>query len=255
MGGRVEGKRTLIVGGGGGIGGATARRFHAEGASVAIVDVDAEAGARMAEVLREGPGNGKVLTLATDIGEPGAAREAVDQAAAELGGLDVTVHSAAARESTATVEELAVEEWHEVVRVNLTSMFYLCKYALPHLRADGGGVIVNIASQFGSVATAGRPAYHATKGAVIQLTRALAVENAANGIRAVSISPGAIETNRLLARHKTFERVRERLVPGHPIGRLGLPEEIANAVLFAASDEAAFMTGSDLLVDGGYTAV
>lgn len=255
MGGRVEGKKALIVGGGGGIGGATARRFHAEGASVAIVDVDPEAGARMAEELRDGPGSGSVLALATDIGHAGAAKEAVDRAAAELGGLDVTVHSAAARESTATVEELAVEEWHEVVRVNLTSMFYLCKYALPHLRAGGGGVIVNIASQFGSVATTGRPAYHATKGAVIQLTRALAVENAADGIRAVSISPGAIETNRLLARHKTFERVRERLVPGHPIGRLGQPEEIASAILFAASHEAAFMTGSDLLVDGGYTAV
>lgn len=255
MGGRVEGKKALIVGGGGGIGGATARRFHAEGASVAIVDVDPEAGARMAEELRDGPGSGSVLALATDIGHAGAAKEAVDRAAAELGGLDVTVHSAAARESTATVEELAVEEWHEVVRVNLTSMFYLCKYALPHLRAGGGGVIVNIASQFGSVATTGRPAYHATKGAVIQLTRALAVENAADGIRAVSISPGAIETNRLLARHKTFERVRERLVPGHPIGRLGQPEEIASAILFTASDEAAFMTGSDLLVDGGYTAV
>ena len=255
MGGRVEGKKALIVGGGGGIGGATARRFHAEGASVAIVDVDPEAGARMAEELRDGPGSGSVLALATDIGHAEAAKEAVDRAAAELGGLDVTVHSAAARESTATVEELAVEEWHEVVRVNLTSMFYLCKYALPHLRAAGGGVIVNIASQFGSVATSGRPAYHATKGAVIQLTRALAVENAADGIRAVSVSPGAIETNRLLARHKTFERVRERLVPGHPIGRLGQPEEIASAILFAASDEAAFMTGSDLLVDGGYTAV
>ncbi len=242
----------MIVGGGGGIGGAAARRFHAEGASVAIVDADAEAAERTAAELR---GGRTVRVLAADIGHPDAARTAVDGAAAALGGLDVAVHSAAAREPTATVEDMAVEDWQEVVRVNLTSMFYLCKYAIPHLRSAGGGVIVNVASQFGSVATSGRPAYHATKGGVIQLTRAVAVENAGDNIRAVSVSPGAVETGRLLARHETFDKVRERLVPRHPIGRLGRPEEIASAILFAASDETAFMTGSDLLVDGGYTAV
>lgn len=253
MTGRLEGKLALIAGGGGGIGGATARRFHAEGAGVGILDADREAAERTAASLPDG--NGAVFALDADIGDPDAARAAVDRAASELGGLDIVVHSAAAREPTATVEELSIEDWNEAVRVNLTSMFLLCKFALPHLRARGGGVIVNIASQFGSVATAGRPAYHATKGAAIQLTRAIAVENAARNVRAVTVSPGAVETDRLLARHKTFEKVRERLVPNHPIGRLGQPEEIASAVLFAASEEASFMTGSDLIVDGGYTAV
>lgn len=252
MAGRLQGKRAIIVGSGGGIGGATALRFNEEGARVAVVDADGGAAERTADRLR---GGGKVWWHAADIGDPAAASDAVEGAATALGGLDVVVHSAAAREPTATVEELAVEDWNEVVRVNLTSMFYLCKYAIPHLRAAGGGVIVNVASQFGSVATSGRPAYHATKGAAIQLTRAVAVENAADNIRAVSVSPGAVETGRLLARHKTFENVRKRLVPSHPIGRLGQPEEIASAILFAASDEAAFMTGSDMLVDGGYTAV
>ncbi|MFT5487069.1 MAG: NAD(P)-dependent dehydrogenase (short-subunit alcohol dehydrogenase family), partial [Alphaproteobacteria bacterium] len=137
----------------------------------------------------------------------------------------------------------------------LTGIFLLCKHAIPHLRASGGGVIVNIASQLGTAVTSGRPAYHATKAAVIHLTKAIAIENAADNIRAVTVSPGAIETNRLLARYDDMQTVRDLLTPAHPIGRLGLPEDIAGAVLFAASDDAAFMTGTDLIVDGGYTAV
>lgn len=255
MAGKLEGRRALIVGGGGGIGGAIAARFHEEGASIAIVDVSENAAIRKAEELNAAPGGGKVLSLANDIGAPEVAKSTVDTVASAFGGLDITVHSAAAREPTATVEELDIADWNEALRVNLTSMFLLCKYALPHMKAGGRGVIVNIASQLGSVVTPGRPAYHATKGAVIQLTRAIAVENAKENIRAVTISPGAIETDRLLARHNTFEAVRERLAPLHPIGRLGQPEEIAGAALFVASDDASFMTGVDMIVDGGYTAV
>lgn len=256
MAGRLDGRKALIVGGGGGIGGATARRFREEGASVAIVDTDFEAAERMAEELSAAGDDGGVsFPLGVDIGEPEAARRTVDEVADRLGGLDITVHSAATREPTATLEEMKLEHWDEALRVNLSSMFYLCKYAIPHLRAAGGGVIVNIASQLGSVVTPGRPAYHATKGAVIQLTKAIAIENATDNIRAVTISPGAIETQRLLSRNGTMEDARERLVPNHPIGRLGQPEEIANAVLFAASNEASFLTGSDVIVDGGYTAV
>ena len=252
MSGRVKNRRVIIVGSGG-IGGASARRLYEEGAHVGLVDVEQEAVDQTAESLSGG--SGKVFSLALDIGNPEAASEAVDRTSAALGGLDAVVHAAAAREPTATAEEMTIENWNEVLRINLSSVFFLCKFSIPHLRAAGGGAIVTIASQFGSVATVGRPAYHATKGAVIQLSRAVAVENASSNIRAITISPGAIETNRLLARHKTFEKVRERLVPNHPIGRLGQPEEIANAVLFAVSDEASFMTGSDVIIDGGYTAV
>ena len=147
------------------------------------------------------------------------------------------------------------ENWNEALRVNLTSMFLLCKYAIPHLRAAGGGVIINIASQLGSVVTPGRAGYHATKGAVIQLTKAIAIETAKDNIRAVTVSPGAVETNRLLARFHTTDKMRELMVPHHPIGRLAQPEDIAGAALFVASDDAAFMTGADLIIDGGYTAV
>ena len=255
MTGKLEGRRAIIVGGGGGIGGAIAHRFYAEGASVGIVDANAAAAESRAEELRNAPGTGRVFSLGIDIGDPEAAKKAVEDTANALGGLDTTVHSAATREPTATAEDMEIEHWNEALRVNLTSMFLLCKYAIPHLRNAGGGVIINIASQLGSVVTPGRPAYHATKGAVIQLTKAIAIENTQDNIRAVTISPGAIETDRLLARHNSIETIREKLTPGHPIGRLGQPEDIAGAALFVASDDAAFMTGSDLIVDGGYTAV
>jgi NAD(P)-dependent dehydrogenase (short-subunit alcohol dehydrogenase family) len=249
MAGRLQGRRAVVVGGAGGIGSAIVRRFVAEGARVAVVDV--------ADALKAAdlPGAGTAVPLAADVSNPAALKDAVDGAAKAIGGLDTVVHSAAAREPVATVEALSFEDWEDAVRVNLTSAFLLAKYAIPHLRAAGGGAIVVIASQLGSVVTAGRPAYHATKGGLIQLTKAIAVENAKDNIRAVTVSPGAVETGRLTFRGRTMEQVREALVPNHPIGRLGRPEDIANAVLFAASDEASFMTGSDMIVDGGYTAV
>lgn len=255
MTGKLEGRKAIIVGGGGGIGGAIAHRFYAEGASVGIVDVDEAATENRAAELRDAPGDGQVYSATVDIGDPDAAKQAVEDVSAALGGLDISVHSAASRDPTAVTEHTEVENWNEAIRVNLTSMFLLCKYVIPELRASGGGVIINIASQLGSVVTPGRPAYHATKGAVIQLTKAIAIENTQDNIRAVTISPGAIETNRLLARHNTIEAIREKLTPGHPIGRLGKPDDIAGAALFVASDDAAFMTGTDLIVDGGYTAV
>tara|TARA_Y100001934_G_scaffold274873_1_gene368152 strand:- start:2364 stop:3131 length:768 start_codon:yes stop_codon:yes gene_type:complete len=255
MGGKLTGKKAIIVGGGGGIGGAIARRFHIEGAAVGIVDVDEKAiEARVAE-LKDGPGTAQVFSIAIDISNPEGAKWAVSEVSNAIGGLDISVHSAASRDPTAPTEYTEIENWNEAIRVNLTSMFLQCKYVIPELRAKGGGVIINIASQLGSVVTPGRPAYHATKGAVIQLTKAIAVETTQDNIRAVTISPGAIETNRLLARHKNIEVIREKLTPGHPIGRLGQPDDIAGAALFVASDDAAFMTGTDLIVDGGYTAI
>lgn len=255
MGGKLNGRKAIVIGGGGGIGGAIAHRFYAEGADVGVVDVNTEAAERRADELRAANGGGKVHALGIDIGDADAAKRAVDEVADALGGLDTTVHSAATREPTATVEDTELQYWNEALRVNLTSMFLLCKYAIPHLRAAGGGVIINIASQLGSVVTPGRPAYHATKGAVIQLTKAIAIENTKDNIRAVTVSPGAIETDRLLARHNDIETIRELMIPNHPIGRLGQPDDIAGAALFVASDDAAFMTGTDLIVDGGYTAV
>lgn len=255
MGGKLDGKRAIVVGGGGGIGGAIVQRFFAEGASICVIDADADAAQRTVDLLGDEAGGGAVFPMGADIGDEAATAEAVAKAVEKLGGLDITVHSAATREPTATVEDTELGNWNEALRVNLTGIFLLCKNAIPHLRAAGGGVIVNIASQLGTAVTPGRPAYHATKAAVIHLTKAIAIENAADNIRAVTVSPGAIETDRLLHRYDDMQTVRDLLTPAHPIGRLGLPEDIAGAVLFAASEDAAFMTGADLIVDGGYTAV
>ena len=167
MTGKLEGRKAIIVGGGGGIGGAIAHRFYAEGASVGIVDVDEAATENRAAELRDAPGDGQVYSATIDIGDPDAAKQAVEDVSAALGGLDISVHSAASRDPTAVTEHTEVENWNEAIRVNLTSMFLQCKYVIPELRASGGGVIINIASQLGSVVTPGRPAYHATKGAVI----------------------------------------------------------------------------------------
>ena len=121
--------------------------------------------------------------------------------------------------------------------------------------AGGGGSIIHIASQMGRVGAPGRPAYCAAKGALIQLAKVMALDHAGDNVRVNSLSPGAVETGRMLYRHGTMERARAASVPKHPIGRLGQPEEIAQAALFLASDASSFVTGSDLLVDGGYTAV
>ncbi|HET6355267.1 SDR family oxidoreductase, partial [Streptomyces sp.] len=152
---------------------------------------------------------------------------------------------------------LQMEEaaWDRVIRINLTGAFLMVKAALPAMIARGGGSVILIASQLGRVAAPGRPAYCATKGALIQLAKVLAVDHAAQGIRANTISPGAIETRRMLRRHKDMAEARQMMGPKHLLNRLGLPEEIARAAVFLASDAASFMTGIDLLADGGYTAV
>ena len=153
---KLEGRRAIIIGGGGGIGGAIAQRFYSEGASVAVIDANEAAADKRAAELEAAVGDGQVFCKTIDIGDPGAAEKAVEETAAAFGGLDISVHSAASRDPTAVTEHTEIENWDEALRVNLTSMFLLCKYAIPHLRNAGGGVIINIASQLGSVVTPGR---------------------------------------------------------------------------------------------------
>ena len=146
-------------------------------------------------------------------------------------------------------------EWNRVLAVNLTGVFLVCKYGIPRLVQAGGGSIVIIASQLGQVVVPRRPAYVTSKAALIQLARSMALDHAKDGVRVNTLSPGAIETNRLIFRYGDMEEARKALVPLHPIGRLGQPDEIANGALFLASDESSFMTGADLVMDGGYTCV
>ncbi len=249
----LAGKVAFVTAAGGGIAGAIARRFAAEGAAVYCIDINDDTVGRTAAAITDG--GGRATACHCDVSHESEVADAIEACAREFGRLDIVLNGAAASEPTATVETMPLAVWNEVIEVGLTGMFLVCKYAIAHLRAAGGGSIINIASTFGHIAWPERPAYMATKGAVRQLTRSIALDFAADGIRANSISPGAIETSRLLHHTPTMEQVRERMVPLHPIGRLGQPDDIANAALYLASAQSSFVTGSDLLVDGGFTAI
>ena len=250
---RLTGKVAFVTAAGGAIAGATAKRFAAEGAAVYCVDIDTETVTQTATAITEAGGQATARHL--DVTDETEVTNGLTACVEAYGRLDIVFNAAAALEPNATVETMSLATWNEVIEVNLTGMFLVCKYAIPHLRAAGGGSIINIASTYGHIAARQRPAYMATKGAVRQLSRSIALDFAGDGIRANSISPGAIETRRLLHRTPTMEQVRERMVPLHPIGRLGQPEDIAGAALYLASDQSSFVTGSDMLVDGGYTAI
>ena len=180
---------------------------------------------------------------------------AADAAHQAFGRLDILVSGAAPHDPSGTVIETSLADWQRVLDINLTGSFLLCRAALPLMIAGGGGSIIFIASQLGRVGSAGRAAYCATKGALIQLAKVIALDHAAENIRANTLSPGGVETQRTLNRYGSFRNAREQLGAKHLVGRLGRPDEIAGAAVFLASDAASFVTGSDLLVDGGYTAI
>ncbi|MGE3246740.1 MAG: SDR family NAD(P)-dependent oxidoreductase [Beijerinckiaceae bacterium] len=250
--GRLAGRVALVTGGGGEIGGAIARAFAAEGAALLVADVVADkARAVAADITAAG---GRAAACAANVAEAEACRQAVAAAVESFGGLSILVNTAAAVTPNEDAVDLPLEAWNEALAVNLTASFLTAKYAVPHMRAAGGGAIVNIASQLGQVGVSRRPAYSTTKAALIQLTKCLAVDYAADNIRANTISPGSIDTARSRSSWGSREEAQRRRGPAHLLGRLGRVEEIAAAAVFLASNEASFITGTDLLVDGGYIA-
>ncbi len=249
----LEKKTAIVVGAANGIGRATALAFAAAGARVACADVE-EPGAKATSAEIE-KGGGQALPVHLDVTESASCRGAVAAAVERFGGLDVLMYGAADSDKTATVLEIDEAAWERVIRINLTGAFLMVKAAIPAMIARGGGSVILIASQLGRVASPGRAPYCATKGALIQLAKVLAVDHAAQGIRANTISPGAVATRRMLRRHKDMDEAQRMMGPKHLLGRIAQPEEIARAALYLASDASAFMTGSDLLIDGGYTAL
>ena len=246
-------KVALVVGAANGICRAISLALAGAGASVVCADLD-EAGARDAAAAVEKAG-GRALAQRVDVTRSDDARAVVALAERVLGGLDVLVFGAATREPSATVATMEEADWNQTIAVNLTGAFLVSKAALPALARRGGGSIILIASQLGRVAAPERAAYCATKGALIQLAKVMAADHAREGIRVNTLSPGAVATGRLVHRYGDMDKARAHHGPKHLLGRIGEPEEIARAALFLASDASSFMTGSDLLVDGGYTAV
>ena len=252
---RLAGKTALITGAGSGIGQAIAVRFAMEGArAIAIVDMS-EQGLRETEALVREAGS-IVLPLVCDVTNGPQVKETIDAAVAAFGRLDVLCPNAGIG-STQNVVDTPEDVWDRCFAVNVKGIFWCCKYAIPHMVAQGGGAIVITASVAGLVGLPNRAAYCASKGAVITLTKAMAVDHVGQGIRVNCVCPGTVDSpwvGRLLSEAEDPAAARAALVARQPIGRLGTPEEVALAVLYLASDEAAFVTGTPLIIDGGIAA-
>jgi len=249
----LAGKAALVTGAGNGIGRAIAETFAKAGAAVACVDLDAGHAAAVAQSI--GQSGGRALALTCDVSREAETVAAANAARDALGPVRVLVNAAATIDSNASVLELEPDAWDRIFAVNVKGAFLMSRAVLPMMIAAGGGSIIHIASQLGRVAAPRRVAYCSTKGAVIQLAKAMAVDHAADNVRVNALSPGAVATGRLVHRYGDMAEARRAAGPKHLLNRLGEPDEIAQAALFLASDGASFMTGADLLVDGGYTTI
>ena len=238
---RFAGKTALVTGAGSGIGAAVARKLHAEGADVTLADVRPDGVEALAGELGD---RARALTL--DVRDEDAVRGAV-------GDLDVLANVAGIG-STTTAPDTPLEVWEDVFGVNARGTFLCCKHAIPGMAGRGGGAIVNMASVAGLVGLRNRAAYCASKGAVIAFTRALAVDHVGDGVRVNAVCPGTVDSPWVRRLVEDVGESLDALRARQPMGRLGRTEEIAEAVLYLASDAAAFVTGTALVIDGGLTA-
>ena len=249
---RLDGRPAIVVGAALGIGRAIALTFAGAGAKVACLDVDEVAASETAAGIRNA--GGTAMAHGCDVTSQTSIADAVTAAIAAHGGPRVLVNGAAMREPTGTIVELEPADWNRAIAINLSGAYLVSRAVIPPMASAGGGSIIHIASQMGRVGATGRGVYCATKGALIQLAKVMALDHARDNIRVNTLSPGAVETERISFRYGSMTDARAQAVPKHPIGRLGQPDEVARAALYLASDASSFMTGSDLLIDGGYTA-
>ena len=244
---RLAGKVAIITGGGSGIGKAIAKAFVREGAKIVIAGRDSKKLDRAAVEI-----GADCLTMSADISNVGSVEKLVSETLDRFKQINVLVNNAAVL-LPGTAESISEEDFDQTFAINVRGLWLLSRAVLPHMRASGGGSIVNIASVLSLVGARNRVAYAASKGAVMAMTKAMALDHAAENIRVNCICPGIVETE-MVARFSTDENARKQRIAMHPIGRFGRPVEIASAAIFLASDESGWTTGSVLTIDGGYTA-
>ena len=242
--GLLDGQKAVVTGGGSGIGRATARLMAEQGARVAVLDVNGDSAQAVADEI-DG------IAFATDVGDPDVLRQTVDAAAAALGGLSI-IYNNAGTSAFGKLHEMDLAEWDRVLRVNLTGVWAGIRAAVPHLLDGGGGSIVSTASISGTRPAAGESPYAASKAAVAALTATAALEYAPS-IRVNAVSPGMIRTGMTEQMFEFMPKQTERFEKGTPVGRVGVPEDIAGVVVFLCSDLARFVTGQNIVADGGLT--
>ncbi len=252
---RLEGKVTIVTGGSTGIGEATCHRFAEEGAKVAIFDVSAPQGEKVAaELAAKGA---EVVFHRVDVSDEASVAAGIEAVVARWGGLDVLVNNAAITGVNKLAHEVSVAEWDAIFAVNVRGVFLCTKHAVKPMMAAKTGSIVNFSSIYGLIGNDDLPPYHATKGAVLAMTKTDAVCYAPHGIRVNAVHPGSTKTPLFMKAGETYpgglDHYIEIMKAKHPL-TLGEPVDVANCVLFLASDEARFVTGSSLVCDGGYTA-
>jgi len=251
---RLEGRVALITGAGAGIGAATAQCFIREGAAVMLVDANERGLELTVESLRTAFPESRLAGFAADVSDGIAAQQAIESTVKQFGGLDILVNNAAMRNYSAAAN-VTPAEWQAMVNVNLVGMSNYCQAALPHLRTSGQGSVVNVASCYAVTGRKGMALYDATKAAQLSYTRTLAFEEAPHGVRVNAICPGSTLTDFHVGRAqkagKSVEQLRTERKDTSLIGRWATPEEIAKPILWFASSEASFITGTTLMVDGG----
>lgn len=249
---RLEGKIALVTGAGRGIGEAIAMKCAAEGATVHVADIDASTAATTAKQIEANGGMARPLTL--DVTDYDATRTAVEAIVAQDGRIDVLINNAGWDQLEPFVQSQPAT-WHKVIAINYLGVVHTCHAAVPHMIRHGGGRIVNIGSDAGRVGSKGEAVYSGAKGGVIAFSKTLAREVARDGVAVNVVCPGPTETPLVIEGMADNPKLIQALERAIPLGRMGKPEEVANAVAFIASDEAAFITGQTLSVSGGLTMV
>lgn len=246
-----KGKVAFVTGAGSGIGRATALAFASAGTNVAVVDLSEESSCETAQLIEEQ--GGRVVAVKCDVTKAEEVKTALDKTIKEFGRLDFAFNNAGIEQRNAAVADFEEDEWNRIIDTNLRGAFLCMKYEIPLLLKQGGGAIVNVSSGAGVIGIKGGAAYTAAKHGVIGLTKSAALDYAAQNIRVNAVAPGYINTPMMDRFTGGTSQGREQVIAQEPIGRMGQPEEIANAVVWLCSDAAAFVVGHALVIDGGQT--